>query len=301
MISKIIKKLKKNTQQRKKIMRNMRDIQSLIDTSIKVEQLQASALHSTSPLVSNALHLNSQVIVSLTTFSTKIHEVHLAIESIGEQSVQPNRIILWLDENEFSEKNLPEILLKQKNRGLEINFCPNYKSYKKIIPTILLYPDAYIITIDDDFLYAPDTIDILVQEQKKSPQKIIGHRAHRIKILENGKPDIYKKWGYDIQTDEPSHQIMLTGCGGILYPPNSLHKDTVNIELFSKLCPNADDLWLKVMAIRNNTECKKTGYSSGGLALKNNRNIGLAQHNIKNGGNDVQFEKVLEHYDIIFS
>jgi hypothetical protein len=296
MISKIVKKIK----QRKLIIRNMRDINSLIRIEVKIEQLQYMALNSDRPLTTDECQLGSLVIVSLTTFSKKIHEVHLAIESIAQQSIRPNKIILWLDEDEFSIETIPSILIKQINRGLEVRFFTNIKSYKKIVPTLIFFPNSYIITIDDDVLYANNMIDILVKEQKRFPKMIIGHRGHKITFDGANLPKPYRQWDYDINDDAGSHNIMLTGCGGIIYPPKSLHLDTTKIDIFQKLSPNADDLWLKIMAIKNNTRCKITEHSDGGLALKSYRNIGLAQMNVKNGGNDQQLKKLIEYYKINF-
>lgn len=296
MISKIVKKIN----ERKLIKRNMRDIQNHIRTEVKIESLQYLALNSDRLLIADECKLSSPTIVSLTTFSKKIHEVHLVIESIGQQSIRPDKIILWLDEDEFSTETLPNILIKQIDRGLDVKFCSNIKSYKKIVPTLNLYPDAHIITIDDDVLYSNNTIDILIKEQRLFPKMIIGHRGHRMTFDRRNMPKPYKQWDYDVSDDKGSHNIMLTGCGGIIYPPKSLHSDANKIDIFQELSPNADDLWLKIMAIKNDTLCKKTEHSDGGLALKRHRNIGLAQINIKNGGNDQQLEKLIRYYKIIF-
>lgn len=293
MVSWILRKIrnkKKNT-----------DINFYVKLEVKIESLQYLALNTDRSLVSDESRLDSPLIVSLTTFSKKINEVHLVIESLGQQSVRPDKIILWLDENEFSIDNIPSVLIYQMKRGLDIRFCPNYKSYKKIIPTLDLYPDAHIITVDDDVLYASNMIDVLVKEQKQFPRMIIGHRGHRITFNANNKPKPYKQWDNNIYEEDSSHNIMLTGCGGIIYPPKSLHPDATNVRLFQELSPHADDLWLKIMAIKNDTLCKKTKYSDGGLALKRNRDIGLAQINVKNGGNDVQFRKIIDFYGVRFN
>lgn len=95
---------------------------------------------------------NSKVIVSLTTYNKRIYDVYLAIESIMQQTVKPSKIILWLDENEFRPDNIPNSLILQQKRGLEIRFCANIKSYKKLIPTLKNYSNDIIITIDDDVI-----------------------------------------------------------------------------------------------------------------------------------------------------
>lgn len=50
-------------------------------------------------------------------------------------TVMPDRIVLWLSKDEFSEENIPEILKRQRAKGLTIDYCTDVKSYRKIIPT----------------------------------------------------------------------------------------------------------------------------------------------------------------------
>ncbi len=38
-------------------------------------------------------------------------------------------------------------------KGLTIDWCEDIKSYKKLIPTLKKYPDAIIVTADDDLIY----------------------------------------------------------------------------------------------------------------------------------------------------
>jgi hypothetical protein len=96
---------------------------------------------------------DKSVIVSFTTYGEQIHEVHYVIKSIMAQTIRPNKIVLWLDESEFSESDIPLTLSSLYEFGLEIGFVSNIKSYKKYIPTAKKYPKDIIITIDDDFIY----------------------------------------------------------------------------------------------------------------------------------------------------
>ena len=293
---KLIKKIKKLAADRKLISRNIRGMEHTIQCSIRSDALHTSALFSKEKITTDEIFLEKEVVVSFTTFSKKIHEVYLVIESIAQQTIRPNRLILWLDEAEFNMDNIPHILHRQIERGLEVRFCPNYRSYKKIIPTLELCPESYIVTIDDDVLYGFDCLEILLQESKRNPNVIVGHRAHEITLCPQREVKRYKKWKYGLTEGKSSHRILLTGCGSILYPPHSLHPDVMNIERFTELAPSTDDLWLKIMAVRNDTICKKTDYSSGSYSLKRNRDIGLAQENIRRGGNDKQCDALLAFY-----
>lgn len=291
----IAKKLKKIIRERKARHRNMRDIEGIIATRLRQEQLHQQMVVGDQPLTSEAAYFDSPLVVSLTSFAEKVHEVYLVIESLAQQTCRPNRIILWLDKEEYDDTTLPLSLQKQCERGLEVKFCTNTKSYKKIIPTLELLPDAYIVTVDDDVLYPHSMIEGLIRTCRHHPGYIYGHRGHEISVSHDAiRP--YKRWQYCARPEKPSHQLMLTGCEGILYPPYSLHKDVVDQTLFTKLAPSADDLWLKVMAIRQGSLCMKVPYSDPSFALKRHRSLGLAQFNIRQGGNDKQLAALLSHF-----
>tara|TARA_Y100000588_G_scaffold129689_3_gene142103 strand:- start:3599 stop:4510 length:912 start_codon:yes stop_codon:yes gene_type:complete len=293
---KLLNKIQKIFKKKKVIQRNLRDINDTIESAIRADSLQTQALLSNLPITCQEKVLDHELIVSFTTFSKKIHDIHLVVESLALQTTKANRVILWLDEEEFSLENIPQILYRQIERGLEVKFCPNYRSYKKIIPTLDIAPEACIITIDDDVLYRYDFIETLVNAHKKNPGVIIGHRAHEITHDGAGKVRQYKEWRYSINDSFKSHKVMLTGVEGIFYPPQSLHPDVMDVGLFSKLAPSADDLWLKVMAIKQGTLCMKSDYAPKSYALKEHRDIGLAMENIRKGGNDIQFKQLLEYY-----
>ena len=117
-----------------------------------------SVLSSGKPGIESVTGDFPEIIISLTTYSLRIHNVYIALESLLNQTIKPNRIILWLAEEEFNEANLPISVLRLKERGVEIRFCEDYKSYKKLIPTLREFPEAIIITVDDDVIYPMDQI-----------------------------------------------------------------------------------------------------------------------------------------------
>ena len=198
-------------------------------------------------------------IVSLTSYGLRTkNTAPYAIYSLFKQTVLPDKIILWLDKENWSRDNIPSLLKRLECFGLDIRFCEDIKSYKKLIPTIENFPEDHIITVDDDVYYPKNWLEQLLVAHKENPNKIICHRAHGIKVDENHDLVSYNDWDFYI---EPSvyfnnsvHQyesLFPTGCGGILYPPKCFHKDIVNKELFMKLAPKADDIWFWAMAVIN--------------------------------------------------
>jgi hypothetical protein len=109
--------------------------------------------------------LPGPLIISLTSYPARFSSLHLVLRALLSQSVAADRVILWLDPGD-------EDLLPRAARlpGLEIRTCPNWRSYKKIVPTLLEAPEAYIVTADDDIYYRPDWLAGLVAVALPAPQ-----------------------------------------------------------------------------------------------------------------------------------
>lgn len=281
---------------RKKRKKELKKIKQLIDHAVTRNQYQSDS-KTLKDISQSASISNTEVIVSLTTYSKRVWDIHLVLESIAQQTVLPNRVILWLAEDEFCLDALPVSLFSRLRFGLDIRFCRDIKSYKKIIPTLEHFPDSTIITIDDDIIYPPDTIEILLRAHKETPKAIIGNRAHEV-YYKNGEVMPYKKWKKEIQSN--SRRVFLTGCGGILYPPHALHDDVTNAKKFMELCPYADDVWLYFMANLHNTEIRKVDgrHFDEFIEVSNNSATGLNKINVDKGYNDVQINNIINHYNL---
>lgn len=254
-------------------------------------------------------HCEFEVVVSMATHGERFYEVYMAIESIMQQSIKPNRIILNISKEEFTNKPLPVPLRYQQKRGLEINYCEDLWSFKKIIPTLRKYPNSIIVTVDDDCLYNVDMLENLIDSYKQDPSAIWGNRIHKIKFEpQTQKICSYMKWDMCIPYNEDSSKLhFITSVGGVLYPPNSLYKDVLRDDIFMDICRTNDDVWCYVMAILNNTPIRKVRtHSSNGedyLSVEEVQSSGLCQINTNIGGNycknDDIIKVVFEKYDII--
>lgn len=244
-----------------------------------------------------------ELVVSLTTIPERIDKVHLCLDSLLCQSVKPDRIILWLGAdggNPVPPAVLPNAVGKLQKRGLEIRWCEDMRSYKKIIPTMQYHPDALIVTADDDVFYPRRWLRELYQAYQKEPQYIHCHRAHLIKYDEAGEPVPYQQWDLLAPGFQgPSSDLFPTGVGGVLYAPGHLHQEVLNKASFLMLCPSADDVWLKAMSLLNQVECKKirtdTLYTPP-IRISNNRELWV--DNVTQGGNDAQIRAVSKKYGI---
>ena len=245
----------------------------------------------------------NEVVVSLTSYGQRVDSVHHTIISLLDQTATVNKLILWLSKEEFSMANLPQPLLELVSEYFEIQFCDDIKSYKKLIPTLELYPNAHIITFDDDVIYPHNHIEKLLETSEKFPGMVVCHLAHRIKAKRDAHNNEYisffpyKDWHTGVSQDKPSYDLYPVGVGGVLYPPNSLDEEVLNRDAFTKLCPYADDIWFKLMATKKGTltkivECPLP-YERY-LHIPNTQHISLWQINASQ--NDIQFASALKAY-----
>lgn len=197
------------------------------------------------------------LIVSLTSFPSRKKMVPYTIETILSQTVKPDRVILWLADEQFpkKEEELPRHLLKLREYGLEIIWTKDIRSFKKLIPALQICPDAVIVTADDDVYYPPTWLEKLYNEHKMHPDCIFCHKGVKVGTNENGSLKPYNEWTSSIESDNAS-LIMQIGSNGVLYPPRCLHEDVTREDIFMNNAANADDIWFWTMAMLAGTPVK---------------------------------------------
>ena len=239
--------------------------------------------------------------ISLTTFGRRIHDVFLAIESIGRQTLRPGRIVLWLAQDEFDDKKLPITLKRLQDRGLTVCYSRNIKVYMKLLPSLSTWPDDCIVTIDDDIVYGFDLIEQLYSSYLEDSNVIYCGMAKHIKVLTNQLAP-YNSWPQNSQeSTSPSYLNYALGVGGVLYPPNCFHQDVTNEEKFMRLTPYADDTWYKIMSLLNNIKVKsvhdKLSAASNFIPVQIAQKYSLSMINVVGNKNDEQLENVFKEYD----
>jgi hypothetical protein len=265
-------------------------------------QLIEHILHDKESGVTPYKYVDHDIIVSLTTYGKRIHDVAFTIESIMQQSLKANRIVLWLDYS-FQNKKLPQSLLKQKERGLEIMFCDDIRSYKKIIPSMKMFRSDAIITLDDDLLYDYDILEHLILAYIDCPQCIQSCRGHEIRFNSKGNVLPYREWVFETEKQGIINNYFFTSGGGTLFPPNCLDDEVFNEEVFMNICKFADDIWLNAMALKKGTIINKifTRNPRGNDFLLNEGVQDISLRVINTEGemlNDKQLEAVYSKYNL---
>lgn len=252
----------------------------------------------------NTAHVDRPVIISLTTYPARIGSVHHTVRSLRRQSVTPDKIILYLSYEEFPKMNrgLPRNLTAMLDDVFEIHWIDKtLRSFQKLIPALCEYPDAIIVTADDDILYDDDWLARLLDAYKSAPNLIHCHRAHRIKM--NGKYVApYNSWHMAARNESVAYNNFLTGVGGVLYPPHCLDENVINDDEFLELCPRADDIWIWAMAVKNHTKIHIIRDNIAALNFVPGSQDGECLWKINTVDtcyNDVQLKNVLEKYPMI--
>ena len=202
--------------------------------------------------------LDRELVVSLTSYPRRFPTLHLTLRSLLSQSVSPSRLVLWIAHGDIAK--LPPKVMKLVPRGLEIRGCEDLRSFTKLIPALAAFPDAYVVTADDDIYYPRHWLEGLVAKALPGTSDIVAHTVRRPAYVAGRLAPIYD---WDMNAVDPATQIasddlFAVGVAGVLYPPAALHSEVSNSELFLQLCPTCDDSWFAWMARRQGTLVRRS-------------------------------------------
>lgn len=248
-----------------------------------------------------------QVIISLTSFPAAITYAVQAVKSLLDGTVLPDKIVLYLTFSQFGDNGLPQDLLNLANENaiFEVrNYDRDIRSYRKLVPALSDFPDAVIVTVDDDIAYDKNMLKDLLLLHQQIPNAVLAHRAKR---MYPNKP--YHKWKkyrwYHFLTKRihSGFKNIQTGVGGVLYPPHCLDSKMIDVELFTTLAPTTDDIWFWAAAVANNTPIIPVpfGRHNKPKGVGKPKELSLKTINFKSGidRNSAALKNILEAFPII--
>lgn len=244
-----------------------------------------------------------KIIVSLTSFPAAIPYVVNAVRSILTGSVLPDKIVLYLTASQFPDNKIPQELLDllDETSLFEVRFCDvDIRSYTKLIPALKDFPDAVIITIDDDMWYHSTMLRDLLRLHARFPDVIIAERARHMKT---GVPYVkwkkYRWYHFLIKRWHIGFHNLQTGVGGVLYPPGALKAEMIEGGEFQELAPTTDDIWFWAAAVANGTRIMPVPFGKiDPKELGKPEKLSLKKVNLKSGvdRNRVALDRILERY-----
>lgn len=240
------------------------------------------------------------IVISLTSYPARINTLAATISTLLSQTIKPDQVILWLAESQFPqrEQELPRVLLRLIKFGLTIKWCDDIRSYKKLIPTLNEYPNTIIVTADDDVYYHPDWLKTLYDSYLEKPYAVHAHCVRNVYL--SPSKDVfapYSSWKHDNTMGRARFSALQIGVGGVLYPPHCFHSDILDETLFTRLAPNADDLWFWAMAILAETPIIRVKNAMmPAVNYRANTTQSLCKQNLEGGANDLQLKNLAIHY-----
>jgi hypothetical protein len=236
--------------------------------------------------------LPGELVVSLTSYPPRFGTLAKTLKSILAQKVKADRTVLWVAEAD--EQLLPADVLELTVAGLEIRTCRDIRSYKKFIPALESWPDAYIVTADDDLYYEPGWLEMLVDAAVPGEKVIVCRRAHRPRRTANGFAP-YAEWSCEVVgRGKLEHDLFPTTGAGALYPPGSLAPQVLDEARFMALAPAADDIWLYCMSRVAGSRYRQVGGRFIMVMWAGSQDVSLYSSNI--AANDGQLRAVFAEY-----
>ena len=270
---------------------------------MKVKEYPQSIYHTIRLLLKSSHKMRTDnkteipVIVSFTSIPSRLRILHIVVRSLLNQSVRPEKIILWLHHD--LKGKLPKQLTKLLGNPFEIQYSSQTCSHRKLVLTLEKFPNKTIVTCDDDVIYQQKWLELLYKDHQKYPDCISANQVRYIQHDNAGNLLPYKKWTQN--KDEPfySKAILPIGVGGVLYPIDSLSEQVNEEELYLKLTPSADDLWFKAMSLLMGTRSKLSDFSpQKPIPIINSQRESLKKENVDEDKNRTQWLAVSEYFNL---
>lgn len=194
-------------------------------------------------------------IVSFTTFTPRFKFVPTMIKSLLAQTFKDFRIVMTLYKDDVP--NLTDELKKFIDAGtIELliadeNLKPNLKYYY----CMLKYHDIPIITVDDDRIYSPNLIEILVNTYEHLDRKaVVSHNCCHMHFDRNTCITRYSDWNVlwsRTTSKQLSYLLFAEGFEGKLYPPNAFAELENYKDMIIKPALREDDVATKALELIN--------------------------------------------------
>lgn len=199
------------------------------------------------------------IIVNLTTWIKRDKYLPKTLEYFKKQTLKPDKIILWLSEEEYNKNDLPTSIKTciDKNLISEVRFVKKNIYCHKRQECFKEYNYCYNVFIDDDFLYKPDFLKTLITSAKKYPNCVTCYMGNKISY--NGIKIITSP----ISANQSFYNAFMGGLA--CFPPFIFPMEAyLYSDLRDKYVTKCDESWLRPLFIKygikiNTVKCWKNG------------------------------------------
>ena len=190
---------------------------------------------------------NAPIYINITTWPKRDKFLPIMLESIKNQTLKPDKIILWLSEEEYDKNNIPTHIQECLDTGKlsEIQWVKRNIFCHKRYETFKFNSNCYNLFVDDDIIYPKTYIEELYKLSKNNQDCIAVYCSSSIEY--NGNKIIKQKVNLS-----PSHKNAFMG-GLSCFPPYSFPKEALNknIDLRDQYVSKCDESWIKPFLIKH--------------------------------------------------
>lgn len=190
--------------------------------------------------------IGAKVVVNITTWAKRDYCLYPMLSNLKKQTRYPDRIVLWLSEEEYDKNKLPRTIQRCVDGKLLTDIMwvkKNTKGHKRY-DCFKYFNNCYNILLDDDILYRPRFIEELLNESKKHQDCITVYSSRTIDYI--GVKYIEKQF-----SPTPSHTNVFI-AGRCCFPPYIFPFDAYeNEELRNEYVLNCDESWYRPFFIKH--------------------------------------------------
>lgn len=219
----------------------------------------------------------TRYVISMTSYPPRFAYLSEVLELAVAQDPAPEAVFLNIAYGDM-DRFIDTVDRPRGRRGalMQVVPCSNTGPAKKLLPTLTRVSGLPILVIDDDVRYPRDLARTLLQGLAQSPDSIVAGRARQLRLTEGGSIGNYRSW----RLLEPGEKkvgadLVPTGMGGILFPPEVLHVDAGNERAYLTWAPRADDLWWYFQARRVLTTIHKVPFEAYPEQIEGTAEVGL--------------------------
>ena len=168
------------------------------------------------------------LIASCTTVPSRLPQLHHAVQSICEQNMRPDKVVVAVPLESQSLRSLTSYAetMPSELRALREGGCPivfirgdDFGPATKLIPALLLAArdDDLIVTFDDDNWYSPELLSSLVSHEAAYPNAVLAHSGYTLKGSPWRHPNFAYVRGNDLRHNIPAPVHIIAGFLGVMY------------------------------------------------------------------------------------
>jgi len=227
-----------------------------------------------------------RIVVTLSTLPGRIDKIFPALNSLLDQTLMPERIILAIPEYSRREQKaymIPDALLNHP----VVSILPSDRDWgpaTKLIPTLRHYsdaPDTLILAVDDDNIYPRTYLETFARFSLSHPDAALSLRGWHVPPSRYWN-DVREFKGTSISS--PVETDVIQGCGGILVRPGFFDEEFFDYTPAPQEAFFVDDVWISghlarrgirrlVLPYRGAFVYFPTRATFSGVALDRNENI----------------------------